>query len=430
MIQLKRVQSIVIIAVTLILAISCTELSTSLKESESTDSLSLENKTSDYLKETLSLREGMNNTNNSTGYNADQLKAMALSENPSVLIAYEKMYQARKQIKVARARFLPRLNMGLFGLGSGGVLETVLFVSSIIPTPSKWYNYKKNKYLAKAEAKQMEAIRLNIQMEVERQYYTIAMESLLLASLRKETARVAAVLKYQEENRQFGFVGPEKVREAKRMLVSYENQTNDLAALLSQEISALKLMLNAAYDADLPLKDPTPIDLSYILGLDVDQMQTMALANSYELAAQDELKIAAKYAKKEAKWSFLNFYGVGFSYAEKIRISKANIEQLTLKKAVTEQQIRYQVYFRHVDLIDQIRRVEINRKKLEASKKALGLQFQLYSSHKATLPALVDVELKAFKDQRDYISTLFLTYIKLAELNRHVDTTTVVGGEG
>ncbi|MFA6239130.1 MAG: hypothetical protein WC635_17455 [Bacteriovorax sp.] len=294
----------------------------------------------------LNLDNGLSQLESNKILSVDELVGRAKFNNYTVAQESERVFQAQKNIAVARGNLLPKLNLkSLIGLATGDYLSAV---ETVLPFlfPGNWYRWDTSKELYQAERSSFASLRGNEMSMVEGLYYIILRDQLVLERLKKHIMWMKQI---QESIRQSENVGTVVKGTAEYFGTSIANLEKDklnLEVLVKIQFAQLAHATNLSpingISGLVPVLTP---DLSSLEVADPSAFYKEAQEKSYELKSLDYLLKAAKTSQKEIYFNFFDLEGssgIGFGTRSQILVSKSQQEEIIKKSEETESLIELQ----------------------------------------------------------------------------------------
>ena len=304
-------------------------------------------------------------------------------ENLTVYENALRVYQSKESVTVARRNLLPKLNIWnlagaateiMFGGPSGAAAGAFSLVEDIAPflVPGNWFRASQVALFYEADKESYRALWGNEVLTAKSLYFHILLDNSLLNHVQRTKADLEKIYKIVQVRETFGGQPRSISQDIKLRLLSLEEDTRALNALIAEEESLLAFMMG--YSTGTRLK-VTPIKLpnyEKIEPLDYSDFEYRAVNVSPEIRQFDYLIKASGYVRKEVQYSFLGASsmsrgltggvfdglpvqnGLGFGTSASMRIVKSQKKILEVqKKAVTEtvkRQLKMLVYNYNLDL--------------------------------------------------------------------------------
>ncbi|MDD4975887.1 MAG: TolC family protein [Bacteriovorax sp.] len=276
----------------------------------------------------------------------DEIVGRAKFNNYSVTEDSERVFQAQKNIGVARGNLLPKLSLkSLIGLATG---DYVSAVGTVLPFlfPTNWYKWEASKDLYQAEKTSFASLRGNEMNMVEGLYYVILRDQQVLERLKKHITWMKQI---QDTIKQ-----SEKVGTATQGTADYFGLS---IGVLEKDKINFEALIKIQYAQLAQASALSPIngigglmavavpDLSVVEALDPASFFKEAQAKSYELKSLGFLLKAAKTSQKEIYFNFFDLdgnSGIGFGTRSQILVSKSQQEEINKKAEETKSLIELQ----------------------------------------------------------------------------------------
>jgi len=340
------------------------------------------------------------------------IQKKVLENNLDLKIAYEKYYQAQKNVSVARGEFLPGLSSEMIRSRSAYAVA-----EAILPTPSTWFHYKGSKRLKIAESFARETITLNIFEGIVKNFYETKLNEKVLVYLTEELLLREKLVDKLAAEVELGNGDLEIFFNAKRLYLQTKQKINNIEALIAGSKSALNIAMALSPAYEYTLGEIDEIDASFVPENSL-QAQEMAVANAPELKQNHYLYQAAKYEVKAATWSFVSFEGIGFEYAAVRKIEKSKARVILLKSQQIEDKIRNQVHFALRDLELHGKKIALNEEVLPKLENDFVDMLELYEGGQIKLNKFVEAEIALLQARRTLTELRYAEYVKLSQIKR------------
>jgi len=265
----------------------------------------------------------------------DELMARAKFRNYAVSQEAERLFQARQNVSLARARLLPHLNFAtLLGVATGGVGGLIESIGNLVPFlfPGNWFRFEQSKHLFSAEKDSFSSMRGNEMNGVEQLYYTIHRDQETLKYLDLHSEWMKKIQQNLKVEEQVGVLARGTADYYGVTIIKVDQDRALLAALIKGEVANLAQAVAISpvqTRGDLqPLKLP---ELSAVGPIRAADFFKQAQERSYEIHALKSLAAAAKYTKKEVIFGWFDPAsedGIGFGLRNSIRISKSRVREI------------------------------------------------------------------------------------------------------
>lgn len=285
---------------------------------------------------------------------------LLLGKNISLQLAYEKLYQARKNIIASRAMFFPDATWFAFAAAAGpagaAYVGGVLLGAHMLSIPSKWFDYKAIKEMARAEEQTLAAVKRNLWLELTQIYYHIYKDQTVLAAITQQCRLHREVVNYVNKSVEIGASTDAMLIEEQRSLSDCQGQEKAFEGILAAELAELRMLLNIDPRQEIILDeaDLAPYQNNFLAAIDVETLARSAVYNSPEVKQLGFLEEAAMHLKKSADLSILTFSGLGFGYTGRVKIAKSQVRVIKLSLQELLNEIRNQVYATYQQVIAQI----------------------------------------------------------------------------
>lgn len=277
-----------------------------------------------------------------------------------------RIYQSKESITVARMNLLPKLNIWnlasaateiFFGGPAGAAAGAFTLVEDIAPflIPANWFRASQVQLFYEADKEGYRALWSNEVLTAKSLYYHILLDSSLLDHIEKSRKDLESIYQIVLVRETFGGLPRSVSQDIKLRLLSLDEDTRALEALIAEEESLLAFMMG--YPTGTRLK-AAPVNLpnyDQIQPLNYEDFIYRAVNVSPEIRQFNYLIEAAQYVKKEVQYAFLGTSsmsrgltggvfdgipvqnGLGFGTGASMRIVRSQKEILkTQQKAVTE----------------------------------------------------------------------------------------------
>lgn len=276
----------------------------------------------------------------------DELLGRAKFNNYSVSQESERVFQAQKNIGVARGNLLPKLSLkSLIGLATGDYLSAV---ETVLPFlfPGNWYKWESSKELYLAEKSSFASLRGNEMNMVEGLYYLILRDQLVLDRLKKHIVWMKQIQESINQSEKVGTVLKGTAEYFGTSISVLERDKINFEALI--KIQYAQLAQASALSPINGISGLVPVsvpDLSAMEVIDPSAFFKEAQEKSYELKSLDFLLKAAKSSQKEIYFNFFDLEGsngIGFGTRSQILVSKSQQEEISKKTDETRSLIELQ----------------------------------------------------------------------------------------
>lgn len=276
----------------------------------------------------------------------DELLGRAKFNNYSVSQESERVFQAQKNIGVARGNLLPKLSLkSLIGLATGDYLSAV---ETVLPFlfPGNWYKWESSKELYLAEKSSFASLRGNEMNMVEGLYYLILRDQLVLDRLKKHIVWMKQIQESINQSEKVGTVLKGTAEYFGTSISVLERDRINFEALI--KIQYAQLAQASALSPINGISGLVPVsvpDLSTMEVIDPSAFFKVAQEKSYELKSLGFLLKAAKSSQKEIYFNFFDLEGsngIGFGTRSQILVSKSQQEEISKKTDETRSLIELQ----------------------------------------------------------------------------------------
>lgn len=354
----------------------------------------------------------------SDALNLKEVKELAAGDSIDVGIAYERLIQAQKRISQARARYFPYTLGSAAAIYFGGAWSNLMLVELLTSLPMKWYDVREAKSLSTAQFYNRKALRLNIQNQAARIYYTLLKEQALLKLAQYELQLLDVLVDALKVKEQAGLVSIQEVESAERRYFSLKDEFFRFSAYVEEEKTALRELLNLKYDHVIKLQPEPEILTKSDYEYDLAGTTELALENSYEVKASISLVNAAFYAKRSTQWSILSFSGIGFSYLNNVRYSGSLVDEAIYRRELTNQNIQNSIYTTRDILLDTIGVVESEVAIMELTKGFVTSRMADFKAGTVAVDELIDDEFYFIRDFREMVIAHYTSLIRKDDFQR------------
>ncbi len=243
------------------------------------------------------------------------------------------LYKARENVTLKVGNLIPQLKLQII-TEPWGLLETIPHLLGFL-FPSNWFSWKESKLFAKAQQYSYLNFLANQVQTAQNLYYNAHLIASVESTQQKQLQFLKELFKVLEQRELDGNVAYEDLELAKSKLYQKEIDLTFTSQAKNEAIFELAELMN--------LQGPwRPLEIS-TLSLKVPQneypltdIKEEILKKSYQNKAIDYLLLASQYAKKVRTWSFLvpdsEGPGLGYGLAGSIRLGRAEVEEVKLKK--------------------------------------------------------------------------------------------------
>lgn len=350
----------------------------------------------------------------------EDVQSKLVNEQLDIQISYEKLYQAQKKIGEARAQYFPYGAGTVAAMYLLNVWNPLLLVELITSIPSKIYNVKTEKNLAKAQKYNNKALEENIKNQVAHLYFNILKEESVLKLTKLELTLMETLLKVYQERVDLGLSTEVDEQEIQLRILDLRDAYLKFHAYLLAEKAAFNVMIAKSPEEAKVIELQTMSDFleedNYQRG--IQEMIDMALEKSPELVAAEYLISAARNAKKSTKWSILSFNGIGFGYWGRVQVARSKVEDAKLNKELVKEHLTNQVYVADNALKRSLDFLNSEIAVFEETEFFTETELERFKARDISLDALIEAELFFLKDFKELIIAHYESYIKLNDLER------------
>jgi outer membrane protein TolC len=287
-------------------------------------------------------------------YSVDALVLLAKSQSFATQAAFEAMVQAKLTAKQAEMNLLPHININsALGVESLSITTMLRSIGDLVPffLPNHWFNMIALKDQSNAE---IDAFKI-----VQAGAINIA-HGLALSVLRDEEALRAlqsnevSIIQIRDQ------VVASELQGSAVLPLGSEANINILLDTLDKSINTLQEAINeekVSLSQACGFFNPQAIDQVLSVALTpitgplpgvLTDLENQATSRSLQLSQTDELILAAKKTKGEKEYEWLDPSGddngsIGFGYVDHIKIQDNQIDQLSITRSTTQENILAQV---------------------------------------------------------------------------------------
>jgi hypothetical protein len=280
-----------------------------------------------------------------------EFKKLVINENVEVAIAYERLFQAQQQIYQARAAYFP------YGVGSitamyfTSAFSYLILAELITSLPSKIFAVQKQKHLRTAQAFTVEVVKANIKNQTALIYYSFLKQEALLKLAKIELDLLKSNLEGKREEVEFGLATQTDVNNAELSYLVVKDAYLKYQSFFNTAKKSLNTLIGRDFESKPIILQPVGEFVDYSnIGMDIDQMENVAINRSNELKAADWMIRASISNRRSVKWSILSFSGIGFGYGSRVRFSNSQVIESRLRKELIENNIQNSVYTSYTTL--------------------------------------------------------------------------------
>ncbi|MAX66296.1 MAG: TolC family protein [Bacteriovoracaceae bacterium] len=352
----------------------------------------------------------------------EELQELAIGEGTDIKVAYQRLYQAQKDVAVARAQYFPYGTGLLFNYNAYAVWNTLIIVELITSLPTKFYNVRKNKNLRTAQAYGLTALKENIKNEVAKFYYNLLKQQSMLKLAKIEYKLLQKLYGVQKEHVLIGLINDSELLKTKQRLNSLKDDIFKFESYLVREKEALYTLISQGslhfdHFSLKPIRQKLTHDS---VELSLDMMLESAIENSPELDAADFMISAAFNEKRSTQWSLLSFSGIGFGYWARVNVSQSKLNEMYFARERAEDTIVNQVYTRVSEFENSINYLKTEDDILSETTHFMQTNFELFESELISLDKLLEAQILYVKDYRESVMAHYDSYISYSNLERAV----------
>lgn len=316
---------------TIKLCLYSTKISLTIKGGEQSEDLDLQLQKGDDLPALAEGEEGHQ-------WTLDELVGRARFSNYTVAQEAERVFQAKKGIRVSRGNLLPRFNVrDILNFVTGGPLGLVDSIGNFLPFifPSNWFRLRQSKDLYQAESKSFASLRGNEMLNVQGFYYAVQRDALVLQMLEKHTDWLRSIqngIIHEEEERILP-TGSSQFFE--RTISMVEQDVVNLQSLVQDELSSLAQSVGLSPLKSLrdlkSIKFETLPTLENVKKIDPQEFYLEAQEKSFEIKALKFLRQAATSGTRSQVYGFLDPSSeetLGFATPAKISIGRSQVREI------------------------------------------------------------------------------------------------------
>jgi hypothetical protein len=282
----------------------------------------------------------------SRSYSLDELVGRAKFINYSVSQEAERLFQAKKNIGVARGNLLPKLSLkALIGVATGDYLSAV---GTVLPFlfPGNWYKWEASKDLYQAEKSSFASLRGNEMNMVEGLYYLVLRDQVVLEQLKAHIAWLKQIQATMLRSEQVGTLPSGTADYFGTSIASLERDRIGFESLVKIQYGQLAQATALPVIGGISSLAPVAFsDLSKVSPLDPSVFYKTAQDKSYEVKSLGFLLQAAKHSQQESYYDFFNLEGtngLGFGTPYQIQVSQSQQSEINKKTNETMSLIELQ----------------------------------------------------------------------------------------
>lgn len=351
-----------------------------------------------------------------------EVNRLVIDNNSDLKIAYERLYQAQKDIWVARSRFFPYGTGLIFGYDVNALFGTLILVELVASLPSKWYNVQSVKAVRDSQRYSIYALKANLRNEIANLYYSLLKEEALLKSVEMELELLENLLVATNVEIEAGLSSEEDLDKLDRRVLDLRDEYLEFKQLHLYTKSAFNVMLGKTPEqgAKLVLQP-----VSTMLNIEDFQMETQemvdaALWRSYEIIAANYMIKAARKHKKSTAWSILSFSGIGFGYWARVQIAGSQVDEAILRRNMVRENLINQVSVGKESLEDGLEYLEGEKEILAGTRNYLEQNMFTFDAGDIPLKELLESQLVYMHDFRSAVMVHYQTLSKKADMERIV----------
>lgn len=253
------------------------------------------------------------------------LRQRLLESNLSILQEYQRVYQAKSTINIARGQLLPSLNLGVAAnfQGGGFFLSTVSLLLPFL-VPSNWFNYQESKYLFEAEKYSYYLLKLNLYASAYSTLTTMTGDRELRKVLQQQYENLSKIQEMIQLRHDFGIQTSSDLTQAKAQTQLAFIQLAQVDKLLIEEENSLKAFLALPIETQIDFNDfdvpPSPFE-------EKTPTETLdyALKVSPEYGQVGQLISASQAGKWSKAFAFMNSSALSISADDHRSLSFSNL---------------------------------------------------------------------------------------------------------
>ncbi len=342
----------------------------------------------------------------------NQLKNRAIQDSTDVQIAYEEYYQAQQQIKVSLGHVVPRIDIEAFRSG-----VTIGVLDSLLPTPSDWFVYKGSQDLAQAEKYAGQAIWLNIQLGLAKNYYALKFQEKNLIAVTSIKQMYEEILSKLRPQIGIGNVEPILLYEIERKILNYKQQEYLIRETITRQYQVLNVLLKNDPENELTFADMKEKEI-YKFPEDWREASEIGLDHSPEVMQSKYLYRASLKTRKSKSWDFINFQGVGFDYFSNVKIARSESRVLKLEEEKTRNRITNQVFSIYEEMNYLLARLANSESFVTSQRHNFGGIESRFQAHLVPAMDYGEAKEKLILAEIDHLGIIFEKLVKEEELAR------------
>jgi hypothetical protein len=293
----------------------------------------------------------------------DEVSARVKAQDFTLLENAQRVYQSKEAIQVARMNLLPRLNLWSIVGVAVDWKNAVGLIEDLVPflVPNNWFRVKQQQLFHEAERLGFKALQANEILTARAIYLQTIMDEELTEQLNSSIQRVSEAVAYTRLQEQFGEVPAGTSASIEAKFLSLLDDHKKMENLVYDEKRGLALMIGVPVTHDLVLIKPLQPRIDELKHLDLNELVSVVIAASPEIAQFDYLISAARYVKREVYFSFLGISnltrgimggvfdqypvqsGLGFGMGASVRIVRSQTAQIRVQKDAATEVVKKQL---------------------------------------------------------------------------------------
>lgn len=351
-----------------------------------------------------------------------EVNRLVIDRNTDLKVAYERLYQAQKDIWVARSRFFPYGTGIVFGYSASALFGTLILVELVASLPSKWYQVQSVKAVRDSQRFSLYALKENLRNEVAHLYYSLLKEEGLLVSVEMELELLENLMVATEVEVEAGLANQDDVDKLDRRILDLRDEYLAFKQLHLYTKSAFNVMLGKTPEQGKKL---VLQPVSEMLNIEDFQMETQEMVDaslwrSYEIIAANYMIKAARKNKKSTVWSILSFSGIGFGYWANVQIAGSQVDEAILRRNMVRENLINQVTIGKETLEDGLEYLELEKEILAGTRTYLEQNMFSFDAGDIALKELLESQLVYMNDFRSAVMVHYQTLSKKADMERIV----------
>ncbi len=290
--------------------------------------------------------------NGSPVLNPTTLRTTLLTSNNSILVALNKVHQAKDQVNIARANLLPSLNISAI-FSPNFLISSISFLLPFL-MPSNWLTLKEDKFLLQAEEGSYYLAELNQYASAYALYETVIGDIAIRDILEEQYENYLKIDQLLEQQQLLnGTVSSLTLAQARAQTQMAAVQVAQSDKLLAQENAAIRELFDLSIDVPLNFDQNAHVPASESEESDIQTLANQALAIAPENTQIDNLISASRSAKWAKMFGFLSSstlsntsqtgaslahlsqgagFSIGFGIVPNLALSNDNTAELLLQK--------------------------------------------------------------------------------------------------